>query len=723
MKCRLNKCKCKRTHYKHNKLCLLKAQSLDGQCMNNDGCLKINYAVCNIATSTCKCGTDYYPHQKQCFVKAKSLGDNCKNNNGCPDLVTMECRLDKCECKRTHYKHNKSCLPKAQSLDGQCMNDDGCRNINYATCNKTNFVCECKTGFYNYKVKCYPLTFRLHGSCQHHEACASVPHSYCLRGTCMCLSGYHESDPGSCVGMVGASCRYSSDCYGSASVCSFGFCKCPYNDGFLSNFQCLLYVRDLSTRCHSDASCRLIPYSTCGPHSCECQSGYKPYYNVCQGPIGARCVSKSNCYVTNSICSEDICRCPEGLTILNNECILGSNLGESCNFSEQCTTRFSYCDGGSCKCRSKYYPINGACVGFNNAICSGDSDCYKGIGTDLNPVRQCLNNECRCLPNYRPESHYCLSLIDYPCDKDDNCYVEGSECRGTCQCPPGHYEKNFRCHLLATSLSDSCIFHEDCQNVIIYTCAYDAGCPNYLLRSQCVDSECTCPDSYSLYVDSRNYCARPAPGPSCQPQRRGSDCPRLFICPNGECVCPTGYWKSKRYCVAHNGYRCLYHMDCGYTNSECGPRKICQCKKDHFLIDKSCYPYARSLGEKCHFPESCATIPNAACINSTCQCHWTHYEVGGSCSKKFSCSTSEQCRHYELINCYNLMASGPGECCYMDDTCQDIKVWSYYHHLQKPVLENSMYYPVKCVENMCRCPFGTIAGYFECFIYRFDQRN
>lgn len=52
------------------------------------------------------------------------------------------------------------------------------------------------------------------------------------------------------------------------------------------------------------------------------------------------------------------------------------------------------------------------------------------------------------------------------------------------------------------------------------------------------------------------------------------------------------------------------------------------------------------------------TIKNAACISDTCQCHWTHHELGGSCWKNLTCLTREQCRRYELTDCYNLMAEG-----------------------------------------------------------------
>lgn len=184
----------------------------------------------------------------------------------------------------------------------------------------------------------------LHGSCQHDEACALFPHSRCFSDTCECLPRYHEIDSRFCNGTVGAFCVNSLECYGSASVCSSNSCDCPYRNGYLFNDECLPYVTgsilfvlhlchyfwlvfflDLHTKCYNDASCRLFPFSTCGPHFCECQSGYKPHHNVCQGPIGALCHWNQNCYVTNSFCSQGVCRCPEGHTVLNDECIRSSS--------------------------------------------------------------------------------------------------------------------------------------------------------------------------------------------------------------------------------------------------------------------------------------------------------------------------------------------------------------------------------------------------------------
>ncbi|XP_044592496.1 prion-like-(Q/N-rich) domain-bearing protein 25 [Cotesia glomerata] len=190
-------------------------------------------------------------------------------------------------------------------------------------------------------------------------------------------------------------------------------------------------------------------------------------------------------------------------------CTRNSNLGESCSNSDQCTTRFSFCDGRSCQCQLHYHSVNGACVGFDNALCYVNSDCYKGKGTVPNPSRECLHNECRCLPNYRPHGHSCLPLTNGSCYTHKDCYVEDSICVGTCQCSSEHYEKNFKCHSFATRLRDDCYYHEDCQNVIILTCGHGVGCPDHSLYSQCVDYECSCPDGYSRLYAGQYYCSRP----------------------------------------------------------------------------------------------------------------------------------------------------------------------------------------------------------------------
>uniref|UniRef100_A0A915I783 EGF-like domain-containing protein n=1 Tax=Romanomermis culicivorax TaxID=13658 RepID=A0A915I783_ROMCU len=368
----------------------------------------------------------------------------------------------------------------------------------------------------------------------------------------------------------GASCNRDVICGGGAN-CQHGACVCPNGHVIGPTLQCQLFHKldFLKTKslCHS--------------------------LNIAEP--GGFCIAGQTVCTGGSMCHNQFCVCPEGLSNRGGICSYHKTAAKRKVYPGSACTQNITCTGGSdcihgvCLCQklqnvtdgqcqdpaAAQVPIGGYCS--NISSCLGGSMCRKGVC--ICDVGETILKE-RC-------TRQSTSLIDFEhqtttgtplgnvhslgsCFQNSDCIHGGSHCsNGACVCPPNTEFHNNVCHSRFTYLlpGDACIENNS-----------EAFC---ITGAQCIHGVCLCREHFVAFDDRCVPASRTVPpGAPCS-----SDviCGGNSLCSNGKCTCLPGNAAKGRRCAHHPKYPILpesscYHGEICSGGSQCRHGR-CTCPK------------------------------------------------------------------------------------------------------------------------------------------------
>ncbi|CAD6197427.1 unnamed protein product [Caenorhabditis auriculariae] len=529
-----------------------------------------------------------------------------------------------------------------------------------------------------------------------------------------------------CQSVQGAICQYSS--FYSNYICCSAFAnqcgsnvspqmtssgqlvQCSTNSQCASNFVCTQGVCCASS---SSSNCQSTP-STC--LSGQIQVNGQCYNSV---QIGASCQRSEQC-VGGSVCTQNICQCPQGYLSSNQQCVVNNGVncplgtvsygsqcvslaspGQTCMTSSQCIDN-SQCNNGVCTCLSNYNMVYGYCIAYTGGPCQStqtlvNNQCmlYAIVGESCVASNQCVggstcsNGVCRCNPGFTAMYGYCIggsssnqcpngqvlinnqcwntAQIGTQCSYSQQCLGNSQCSNGLCQCPPGSSFPNGQCS--GGSSSNGCasnqVFIGQCSNgaQIGSQCSQSQQC---LGNSQCINNQCQCP---SGAVNSNGRCVATSAG-----------CPQNQVMVNNQC------WNT-----AQIGFQCSFSQQCFNNGGQC-TNGVCQCPAGTSNLNGQCATSSGSgcgqnqvligqcwntvqIGQQCSYSQQC--LGNSQCSNGLCQCPSGSSNVNGYCQGASSCTSNQV-----LINNQCWTSSPIGGACTYTQQC----------------LGNS-----QCLNSVCQC--------------------
>ncbi|KAK2714568.1 hypothetical protein QYM36_008952 [Artemia franciscana] len=534
-----------------------------------------------------------------CIVTSDGPTCSCSDGyNGNP-FPGGECLLDVCSA-------GNPCQEPQVCVGGRCK--ERCEGITCgvgAKCDKNSNACVCLPYFIgNPEMLCVPpvLPPICVPSCGQNAHC-----EYGSPNKCVCnpgLSGNPYESCGttekSCVCGTNAECRHGggrSDC-----ACPVGFQGNPY-------IMCEDVNECLGDACGMNAVC----INTIGSFDCRCREGTtgNPFM-MCMPPVeallcegdGCPCDESTPCAIgmvckdnrcknpcdavecgPNALCSEGICKCPNGLTGSPNDPTVGCKVPISpltcqtdldCPTSDVCLPGTAKGDARKCfpACESVQCGPNTFCVAENHeAVCL----CNDGLFGDPNDVKAGCHDsisEDRCShDNDCPGSAVCRSDLDgvhscidpcatIACGANEVCRVQDDT--PLCDCQLG-YVRNTATSTCQKPVVPDCYYDGDCDDdqkcvpdaLGVRRCnlvCADYNCPQ---NSECIvvkhRGSCKCKAGYSGNPNDRNGC-RAAPAEQC---RSDAECKEWEACREKDGV---------RRCV----------LACSLT--KCGPGAVCVAK-------------------------------------------------------------------------------------------------------------------------------------------------
>ncbi|VDK73185.1 unnamed protein product [Onchocerca ochengi] len=608
------------------------------QCKDSSQCL--DASQCSSATNSCICSEGMNNIGGYC--RKLSYTDPCDSismvyaNNSCVQIAKPG----------DHCIYDLQCLGGSICTDGYCNCSEGTKNIDGYCIGSV--LCNQDEVFLN--NRCFKRV-SLNESCLISQQCPT--NSTCnYAARCDCQTGMTVN--GRCVKrrIPGNTCFANEQCLDKSS-CLNGYCRCSDGTVLLSGYcirrngteKCDTYQTYVNGKCLNlampgencvdDLQC--VASSACVGGKCACQSGYievqkyciedvRPsrqcsnnqilINGLCYGfaKIGEYCTDTAVC-LGDSICYNNYCTCPKDTVAQNGhcrkeqrcdenqiridgQCYQRSNIGQYCQFTEQCSS-ISTCQNGICICPPNTVP--------QNNICIPSGPCPTGqiyvsescldiayIGQECRFSQQCqgysicINNICKCPNDTVVRNGLCIKeqcssseiMIDGICLKkikiDEPCYhtkqCEGNATcqRGRCTCPSGTINSNGTCtinpncqpyqvtvnnscfdtvsvgmicqHNSQCIESASCILGTNSNNPVSRTCQCING--TLFTGSKCLASSLQCPAS-TVYI-ANNVCYPLVEiGQFCI---HTIQCMGYSICSNQMCKCPVGFVAIRNVC-------------------------------------------------------------------------------------------------------------------------------------------------------------------------------
>ncbi|XP_057338529.1 prion-like-(Q/N-rich) domain-bearing protein 25 [Microplitis mediator] len=592
------------------------------------------------------------PNSFKCIERV-GLGKFCELDQDCKKIRHSKCSKENtCICRINNIEVNETtCAPV---LGKFCWENEPCATDN-AVC--INNECQCNVSNYQrFNDQCIFNT--LGAPCESDKSCERVRFAICSEHKiCSCSANTFALNQDHCAPLIGGFCWTTYDCLVPNSICVDYTCQCEDFYVSQSTNQCVLdkILAQLGTNCKDSNDCIDILNSECSVRKkCECMSNYAEYnMTVCRPLLGSYCSKSQECATINSICSNNICECGNGLIefsnnkctshfigkhcMINEDCekILGSKcvnnnctckdnyamvnttacaplLGEYCKSSQQCAPDNSICYNSKCQCDSNYVrQFNNICIpkaGRLNTSCDRDDDCVH-----IKYAVCSADQKCFCRSNYVAlGDHKCIALIDEYCDSDEECISYNTVCiHNKCQCA-----KTF---VMTTKYQ--------CDHILLgSTCHKDDNCDVRIKNSVCsIDNTCVCRENY--YALNRFECV-----PFLNGYCLNNDECRFnhSVCVENKCQCKHNFqFVSETQCKPIDYlYECNEDLDCGDPwHIKCFSDKKCRCNPNNFIINRStCVPLLRGY---CWRDSQCI-VTNSVCIDYQCKCKSNFMAVSGN---------------------------------------------------------------------------------------------
>nr|XP_012221305.1 PREDICTED: prion-like-(Q/N-rich) domain-bearing protein 25 [Linepithema humile] len=372
---------------------------------------------------------------------------------------------------------------------------------------------------------------------------------------------------------------------------------------------------------------------------------------------------------------------------------------QKCNSDDECTVTDSVCSNGLCKCAPGYILSADltSCIKVAtglNAPCNETAQCSAYLFSGA----QCVKDVCVCGPGYYYLHGKCNRYVGLfeKCKKNIDCYVnaefEASICDtidGICKCNSDFYQREHRtCRRKGKAVNDECILDIDC-TFINATCTSEYVCAIKSESDKAVAFSSDAVLNISDTVDKEIQVSK------C---KTDEDCKALenTICdPTGICRCKRAHFvpdaEKDTKCIPELGESCQEYdvNDHAYieksicrkgkwscTNGTVATKDNRKCRKGD---TDSCVPIL-SFGESCSLDIQCSVnVTDAICAsknnitdtielpktaeNKTCTCSKeNHYKFGKCFKKKFlgeTCANLGEC--YETVN-QGIIVCKKGKC-------------------------------------------------------------
>ncbi|CCD68371.1 Prion-like-(Q/N-rich) domain-bearing protein 25 [Caenorhabditis elegans] len=497
-----------------------------------------------------------------------------------------------------------TCSTNTQCASGYtCNNGACCPNTNSNTCS-SNGNNGCLAGQTMVNGQCYN-SVNIGSACQSTQQCLGG--SQCQNNICQCYSGYVNVNQ-QCVISNGLNCQLGTVSY---------------------NSQCITLASP-GQNCQTSSQC--IDNSVCMNQMCTCNNNYRLVYGYCV-PI------------TSSICQQT-------QTLVNNQCVLLSIVGETCIANQQCVGG-AMCNSGTCQCTNGATAMYGYCISSSSSSCNSNQVSINGmcyntvqVGGSCSFSQQCLNNavctnnicvstfcSVSCSTNQVCISNQCYNYVSIgsQCVGSQQC-LSNSQCISSiCQCPQGTQQSNGVC-TGNNNNNNQCqpnqvLINNQCYNTVSigFQCQFPQQC---LGNSQCMNSMCQCPTGST---NVNGYC------------QGGS---------NGQCNSNQVLINNQCYNTVSIGFQCQFAQQC-LGNSQC-LNSICQCpsgssnvngycqggsngqcNSNQVYYNNQCYNTV-PIGSQCQITQQC--LGNSQCMNSFCQCPSGTTNVNNFCTTSSSSS-------------------------------------------------------------------------------------
>ncbi|VDK77194.1 unnamed protein product [Litomosoides sigmodontis] len=629
--------------------CRSSAQCLDGSecspiahaCICPEGMYNIG-GYCRKLSYTDPCDSASMIYANNSCVPMVKPGDRCAYDSQC--LGGSVCTDGHCNCTKATANINGYCIGSTSCNEDEVYLNNRC--FKRVPLNESCHVSEqCPSNaICNYAAKCAcPLgMIAVSGSCQLSQINYCKDIEVMVNGRCV-----KRRVPGS-------ACITSEQCL-DESNCLNGYCRCVNGTKLLSRYcirrdeneKCDTYQTYVNGKCLDLAvpgencidSLQCVAASTCRAGKCMCLNGYIEVKKYCIrdvrpstecsssqvfinghcyefAKIGEYCTETTLC-LSGSICYNNYCSCPKDTVVQNGHCrrkrhclqneiqIDGqcyplANIGQSCQFTEQCAS-ISVCLNGLCICPPGTVP--------QNNICISSGPCPTG---QIYVAGRCWD----------------IAYIGQPCVFTQQCQGFSMCIGGTCQCRSDKIVRNGLC------TKDQCSGNEIMIDGICFNmakindfCYYTKQCQG---NATCQSGKCTCP---SGTVNFNNTCIINA---KCQPYQISVNDSCLdtvsigMTCQhNSQCIesasCVPGInliSSSTRTCQCNSGTI--------FTGSKCLPSPVHCPSSTVYIADKICYPLVQ-IGQFCFCTVQC--MGYSICSRQICKCPPGHTAINSVCRR------------------------------------------------------------------------------------------
>ncbi|KAH0534452.1 hypothetical protein KQX54_004014 [Cotesia glomerata] len=379
-------------------------------CDINEDCFPYN-SVCS--DRKCKCAMNY--RNNSIFSCLPSmLNQNCWINSHCSAIPNAECSDYQCICKAGYVESNqKTCSPL---LGTQCTEHDEC-TVRYSIC--FDEKCEC-TDYFTPLSNDRCGSALLQKTCETDRDCRNIKFSFCSsHNLCSCTKNAIALNGSACGALVNQYCSHDLPCVTENSVCVDYNCECK---PFFKNSDAKCLPIRLGESCENNHDCNLIKYAKCSANGiCSCLTNYVSISDtLCSPLLDERCQVNDECYITNSDCIANKCRCRDSfIAVYSNSRCESRTLGSQCITSKDCSMiNYSICSSDKiCICPPNYFAVDRYfCTPLINATCLNDLEC-------LNDLFHCVDDKCQCKSGYTPISvDRCMETrFMYSCEETSEC--------------------------------------------------------------------------------------------------------------------------------------------------------------------------------------------------------------------------------------------------------------------------------------------------------------
>ncbi|XP_074106153.1 prion-like-(Q/N-rich) domain-bearing protein 25 [Cotesia typhae] len=281
---------------------------------DNDISCTVNNSIC--IDNLCQC-RDGYIADSPSMCLLSPLGQNCTSDFDCDNLNAECSNAGICVCNENFVMKNKSrCEPL---LGGHCYNNESCK-IDNSACIESK--CQCNPGYMNKdKYKCLPSS--LGKFCQDSFDCDSIWHMKCSSDNkCICKDHHSTVNNALCAPLLGAICMSQDSCALNNSICVDHECQCRPFFERVSKDYCM--PTKLGNHCKNDSDCGRTGHKKCSDnHKCVCAENHLMInMATCLPLLDGFCTNANPCFVGNSVCLNNVCKCQAGYIALSHkQCI------------------------------------------------------------------------------------------------------------------------------------------------------------------------------------------------------------------------------------------------------------------------------------------------------------------------------------------------------------------------------------------------------------------